>query len=474
MKALILSLITSLVSVHVLAADKPNIIVLVADDLGYADVGYHGFPAAKEVLTPNIDRLAASGTVFRQGYVAFSTCGPSRASLLTGRSASRFGIEDNDQPLSKDEILLPKLLKPRGYVSAAIGKWHLGIDKGIDALERGFDFRYGNDSGSGDYFMAKTELPPCWKNGTERPRAYGNYITDAYVDEAAQFIKRSKSQPFFLYLGFNAPHSPFRVYQQQVEKLVAQRPHWQPVYERMKAQGKFPAYDFGKFKGKDLDQDILRLCYLTMLMNADEGIGKVLATLDSEGLREKTLVYFLSDNGAALHRPNDLGGVNLPLREGKGTCFEGGVRVPYIMSWPGTITAGRNSDLLVSSMDIFSTAIGLAGGKIPKDRVIDGVNVMPHLDSADPYAAHQSLFFRRKVRDDWAIRVGNLKLIVDSEKIDAPQGHLFDLKNDRSETQDISSQQQAEKKELRDIFLTKINPELRDPPKGGKSKKNDE
>ena len=322
--------------------------------------------------------------------------------------------------------------------------------------------------------MASTDLPPCWKNGTEKPRTYGKYISDAYVDEAAQFVKRSKKQPFFLYLTFNAPHSPFRVYQQQVKKLVAERPRWKPVFERMKAQGKFPAYDFGNFKGNDLDQEILRLCYLTMLMNADEGIGKLLDTLESEGLRQKTLIYFLSDNGAALHRPNDLGGVNLPLREGKGTCFEGGVRVPYIMSWPGTIAAGHTSNLVVSSMDIFPTAIALAGGRIPTDRVIDGVNVMPHLDSADPYAAHQLLFFRRKYRNDYAIRVRNLKLMVDSKLIDEPLGHLFDLETDMAEAKDLTSQQQAKKEDLRDYFLKKINPELRDPPKGSNKKEHDE
>jgi hypothetical protein len=171
MKIQIITLVGVLsVSAAVFAAEsRPNVLVILTDDQGYADAGFQGFPASKEVLTPNLDKLAASGIVFHNGYTAFSTCGPSRASLLTGRSASRFGVEENDVHPPTDEILIPHLLKPQGYISAAFGKWHLGTGKGETPLERGFDYYYGDIPAQKDYFMKRLNDPPSWENGTEKP-----------------------------------------------------------------------------------------------------------------------------------------------------------------------------------------------------------------------------------------------------------------------------------------------------------------
>jgi len=433
------------------AAMQPNVIVLLTDDQGYADVGFQGLPASKDVLTPHLDKLAASGIIFRNAYVAFSTCAPSRASLLTGRSASRFGVEENEVPLPPDEIVLARILKQQGYVSAAVGKWHLGEAPGELPLDRGFDCYWGDIPSPKDYFMKRLDDPPSWKSGSEKPREYGRYITDACTDEAVQFIKRHKDKPFFAYVAYNAPHSPFRTYETLVRRVVEQRPQWKPVYERMKAEAKFPAYDFGPFKNSDKDQEILRLCYISMLLAVDDGVGKIIQTLEDEGLRKNTLIFYLSDNGAALARPNDLGGVNIPLRSGKGSVYDGGCRVPYVMSWPETLPSGQTSDLIVSSMDIFSTTIELAGGKVPQDRVIDGVNLMPFLTGAKTGAAHEQLFFRRKGRNAWAIRAGDYKWVWnpgrgrEQRNTDpflgpehSPDGGLYDVQNRISEDEDLS------------------------------------
>ncbi len=477
MKIQIITLVGVLsVSAAVFAAEsRPNVLVILTDDQGYADAGFQGFPASKEVLTPNLDKLAASGIVFHNGYTAFSTCGPSRASLLTGRSASRFGVEENDVHPPTDEILIPHLLKPQGYISAAFGKWHLGTGKGETPLERGFDYYYGDIPAQKDYFMKRLNDPPSWENGTEKPRAYGRYVTDAYTDEAVQFIKRNKDKPFFAYVAYNAPHSPFRTYESLVKRVVEQRPRWRPVYERMKAQGKFPAYDFGKFKGNDLDMEILRLCYISMLLAVDDGVEKIIQTLEAEGLRENTLIFYMSDNGAALARPNDLGGVNIPLRSGKGSVYDGGCRVPYVMSWPGTIAAGKTSELMVSNMDIFATAVELARGTVPSARVIDSVNLMPYITGGKTGPVHDQLIFRRKGRNAWSIRSGDYKWVWNPGKkkdqhIDDPflgpeknpTGGLYDVQHRISEDEDLSNQYPEKKKELMKLF-EKVTEDLPEP-----------
>jgi len=445
---------------------RPNVVVFLLDDLGYADVGFHGLPASADVYTPNIDRLAESGTIYTNGYVAYSVCGPSRASLMTGRSGSRFGFHDNSAVLPADQITIPELLKPLGYQSAAIGKWHLGEEKGQMPTDRGFDYYWGDIPKQKDYFMRVLEDPPSWKDGTESPRAYGRYVTDAYTDEAVQFIKRSKDKPFFLYVAYNAPHSPFLVFEPLVQRVVKARPQWAPVYQRMKDHSThkpaspFPAYNFGTFKGENLDQDILRLCYLGMLLAADDGIGKVLDTLEADGLRENTLVFFMSDNGAALSRPNDLGGVNLPLRYGKDSVFEGGVRVPYVMSWPGKIDAGVRSEMMVSSMDIFPTAVALAGGKMPEDRIFDGTDLTPHLNSKDPYAAHDTLFFPRKNPKIYSVRVGDFKWVMDPGRIDTSQGALFNARADMTESEDLADRIPEQLETIREKYLDQIIPTL--------------
>lgn len=445
--------------------DQPNVIVIVTDDQGYADAGFQNLPASSQVFTPNIDNLAQSGIVFKNAYVAVSTCSPSRASLLTGRSATRFGVEDNGRYADTTEVIIPKAIASQGYATGAFGKWHLGQCPGTTPTGRGFDHYYGDMEKNKDYFMSVVSDPPCWKDGTKSPGENGRYITDAYTDEAITFIENNKDKPFFAYVAYNAPHSPFKTTRQLLDRVVEARPEWAPVYERMKNEtDKWNGdnYNFGKFKGTDLDQDALRLTYISMLLAADDGVGKIIETLEQNNLREKTLIFYLSDNGAALSRPNDLGGVNLPLRSGKGSVYDGGVRVPYVMSWPGVITPGVDNERIVSSMDIFSTTVELAGASIPNDRVIDGVNLIPYLTGEKQGQPHEALFFRRKDRNSWSIRQGDFKWVYNGKTNEEPEGGgLYDIQNDISESVELSDSHVDIKNELSALFyeLTKDLPE---------------
>ncbi|MFH6772945.1 sulfatase-like hydrolase/transferase [Gaetbulibacter aestuarii] len=450
--------------------EKPNVIVIITDDQGYADVGFQNLPASSQVLTPNLDKLARSGIVFKNGYVAFSTCSPSRASLLTGRSSSRFGVEDNNRYVDSTEIIIPKAISSQGYISGAFGKWHIGKEPGTKPLDRGFDYYYGDMAKNKDYFMKVVQDPPCWVNGLKSPGENGRYITDAYTDEAITFIEKNKETPFFAYIAYNAPHSPFLTTRQLVERVVQERSEWAPIYEKMKKETKKwkgDQYYFGKFLIEDLDEDILRLCYISMLLAADDGVGKIMETLEKNNLRENTLIFYLSDNGAALARPKDLGGVNLPLRSGKGSVYDGGIRVPFVMSWPGKLKPGINNDLIVSSMDIFSTTIALSGAQNPDDRIIDGVNLIPFLIGNKKGQAHSSLFFRRADRNFWAIRKGHYKWVfhqnrnVKKKNHEPEGGGLFDVQNDISESQDLSQGLSSKREELSKLYneLTEDFPE---------------
>ncbi len=455
------------------AQRPPNVIVILTDDQGYADAGFQGLPASKQALTPNFDRLAREGVVFRNGYVAFSTCGPSRQSLLTGRSASRFGVEENGFFGSASEVLVPRAIKDTGYVSAMFGKWHCGPEGdttgAMSPKGRGFDGAYLTSAQ--DFFMKKTPHPKAWKDGGMRD--YGPYVTDAITDEALAFIHANKEQPFFAYIAHHAPHSPFCTKEPLMRRIVEHAPEYQAAYERMKthtsAKGRkasyvAPDFDFGNFKGTDLDQELLRLTYLSMLLAVDDGVGKLLDTLKSEGLRENTLIFYLSDNGGALARPNDLGGVNLPLRGGKGSVYDGGVRVPFVMSWPGVLPQGAtNTSATVSSMDIFTTTVELAGGKVPTDRVIDGVNVIPFLTGKKAGTPHETLFFRRLGRQAWSLRNGDYKLddVTMQPKMlrkggEASQypegGGFYDVQNDITELKDLSADFADKKKASRRLY----------------------
>ncbi len=389
---------------------KPNIVLILADDLGYADVGFNG---STEIPTPNIDRIAKNGAVFTNGYVSYAVCGPSRAGLITGRYQNRFGYTRNplfapDDPnvgLPLTEKTLADELKTAGYTNGIIGKWHLGAHESLKPKNRGFDQFYGFLTGGHDYFPENlvlndlTDVQNDW--AWYRTKLLRNdarveeteYLTDAFSREAVSFIQNNGTNPFFLYLAYNAPHTPL----QATEKYLERFAHI---------------------------QDAKRRTYSAMVSALDDGVGRVLDALEQQGILENTIVIFLSDNGGPEH---DNASDNGPLREGKGSFHEGGVRVPFAMQWPSQIPAGITYHEPVISLDIFVVACAAAG--VQPQNELDGVNIVPFITGEKTGSPHEALFWTNPDRNHYAIRQGAHKLV--NEK--PVRNQVFDLTADVSE-----------------------------------------
>lgn len=389
----------------------PNIIVILADDLGYGDVGYNG---CSDIPTPNIDALVTNGVRCSNGYSTHPFCSPSRAALLTGRYQQRFGHEN--QPLEDghnerlglpmSEVLLPQLLKPAGYVCGALGKWHLGAALNFHPAQRGFDEFYGFLDGSSDYLNA-TLL-----RGETRVKET-RYLTDAFTEEAESFITRHASQPFFLYLAYNAPHAPYQATQEYLDRV-----------------------------SYITDPD--RQTYAAMVVALDDGVGAVAQTLQSLNLLNNTLIFFLSDNGAPDLPFTEVS--NLPLRGFKGDVYEGGIHVPFVIQWSGQVPASAVYAPLVSSLDIVATATAVAGVTLPTDRVYDGVNLIPYLtgQQTSPIRTLVWRWFGLGAETGppgcldtiYAIRRGSLKLVQENVTTNPA---LYNLPADVGETTDLSA-----------------------------------
>ena len=400
---------------------KPNVIFILADDLGYADVGFQG---ARDFETPNLDRLAASGVRFTNAYVTHPYCSPSRAAILTGRYQQRFGHEHNppyrpeDDSIGTpvDEVFLSQTMRDAGYRTAAIGKWHLGDAKRFLPQSRGFDEFFGFSGGGFNYYGVGgrgERATHIIRNGETVPPAQISYLTDDFTDEAVSFINRNRERPFFLYLAYNAVHAP----DQAPQKYIDRASH----------------IEFGQ-----------RSVYAAMAIAMDDGVGRVIEALEKTGLRENTLVCFLSDNGGR----RDIAD-NFPLRGHKGLLFEGGVRVPFVMSWPGRLPKETKYDHPVSSLDLFPTAASIAGASTAKSKPLDGINLIPFLTGQNRSAPHESLYWREIGGQGYAVRHGRYKLVkpaaVDHE-------FLFDLDDDPYERRDLSAAKPAVVTELRELY----------------------
>lgn len=395
------------------ASRAPNAIVILADDLGYADVGFQGL---QDFATPNIDALAAAGIRFTNGYVSHPYCSPSRAGLLTGRYQHRFGHVHNPKfrageglPLS--ESLLPEVLSDQGYVSALVGKWHLGDGPEYHPLQRGFDEFFGFLGGGHDYFEstdrdAREYLIPLEANGEELP--VEGYLTDQLTDAALDFVRRNAAQPFFLYLAYNAPHGPLQAPPEHLDRV-------------------------------DSIADTRRRTYAAMVTALDDGVGRLVAALGDLGLTDDTLVFFLSDNGGPT--PANASD-NSPLRATKGTVYEGGVRVPFVVSWPGQLAEGESYDPPVSALDIFPTLVAVAGGE-PREG-LDGVDLLPFLTGAESGAPHERLFWHTDAGDQHALRQAGYKLVRVLDR----EAELYAIDTDISEESDISPDEAARAGEL--------------------------
>lgn len=440
--------------------NKPNIIIILADDLGQTDISLYGHPWIK---TPNIDKIGLEGVTFTNGYISSPICSPSRAGLLTGRYQNRFGHElqpnhrylknmleyvvfkimPRFKPLSPvksrkvpsaeerlrqglppSEITLAEFLKKYDYATALTGKWHLGSADFALPCARGFDYQYGfyeaftlyaepeqegivNMPISKDYMdyhqwrqaSGRTGNCAILRNCCEEQEEL-KYLTDALTDEALKFIDEHSGQPFFLYLPYNAPHAP----------LQAQKKY-------------FDEFAFIK--------DPVKRVYAAMIKNLDDEVGRVLDRLDSLQIAENTIVVFLSDNGGATKNGTT---DNHPYRGGKFTNFEGGLKVPFMMRYPALITKGIRYDEPVISLDIFATVAAAIGASLPHDRIYDGVNLLPYVRKEKSGVPHQQLFWRSDFNK--AVLEGNWKLIV-NEFDNSLQ--LYDLSKDISESNNLAA-----------------------------------
>lgn len=369
----------------------PNIIVILADDLGYNDVGFTG---ETEIKTPVLDRLAEGGVIFENGYVTHPYCGPSRAGLLTGRYQARFGMENNvtyspDDPymgLPLSEATLADHLKGAGYKTAIFGKWHLGAAPHFQPNNRGFDYFYGFLDGGHNYFPQDIAVnaggywAPIIRNKT--PTVFTDYLTTALSQDAVSFIRQHKDTPYFIYMSYNAPHAPLQAPQKFLDK-----------YSHI----------------EDLD----RRTYAAMVDAMDEGIGLLVQALKETGQFENTLIFFLSDNGGvypeAWMAESDWAD-NTPFRRGKVSLLEGGVHVPFIAHWPDGLPQVMRFKGLVSSLDIAATSAAITTGPSSSGDGFEGVNLIPFLTEKNGESPHQALFWRLEEADHlWAVRTPSAK-----------------------------------------------------------------
>jgi arylsulfatase A len=417
---------------------KPNVIIILIDDYGWSDASCYG---SKFYKTPNVDRLAAEGVRFTDGYAACPVCSPTRASIMTGKYPARLHLTDwlpgrgdrPDQKLLKPEIeqqlplaevTLAEALKANGYATAHIGKWHLGGD-GFLPQDQGFDLNIGGDhTGSPASYFAPYEAVNK-KDGAKRKIpgldnvASGEYLTDRLTTEAEKFIEANKSKPFFIYLSHYAVHIPLKAKQELVDK-----------YKNEGGVGKQT-----------------NAIYAAMIESVDQSVGRVLKKLEDLKLADNTFVVFTSDNGglSVIEGPNTPATINSPLREGKGFLYEGGIRVPWIIKWPGVTKAGTVSTVPVSSIDLYPTILEATGTSMPKGVKPDGISLVSLLKEEkapkrDALYWHYPHYSNQGGRPGGVIREGDWKLI---EFYDDGRWELFDVRKDKGESRNVVEEQKA-------------------------------
>lgn len=388
------------------AAARPNLVLILADDLGYGEIGAFG---GREVPTPNIDALARSGTLFTDGYASSPQCAPTRAGLMTGRYQQRFGFHFNPPPpthpafqrfgLPAAEVTLASELRRLGYVNGLIGKWHLGFKPMHHPLRRGFDRFFGFLAGGHVYVG---DDPDVTFYSDRRVVHERQYLTRAFARESVAFIRRHARKPFFLYAAFNATHLPL-----QAEAGMVAR--------------------FGHIPSRK------RRIFAAMLAHLDEAVGSIVAALKDRGLLERTVVAFVTDNGCVTAKSSCR---NAPFRGGKGMLYEGGIRVPFILSWRGTIPVGRRFRHPVTTLDLFPTFLAAAGAAGADPR-LDGVNLLPFVTSHAAGQPHSRLFWG--TLRFGAVRQGDWKLL---ELSSAPV-QLYNLRQDPSESRNLAASRPA-------------------------------
>ncbi|MDT8301211.1 MAG: sulfatase-like hydrolase/transferase [Sedimentisphaerales bacterium] len=386
------------------AAELPNIILIMADDLGYGDIGCYG---SKKIRTPNIDALAREGLKFTDYHSNCPVCSPTRAALLTGRYQQRCGIEGvvtaanhRHTGMALEEVTFAEVLKKRGYATGIFGKWHVGYSVEFNPARQGFDEFIGYVSGNVDYHshIDQAGFDDWWKKSEKIPEE--GYSTDLITEHGVDFIERHKDRPFCLYLPHEAPHYPYQGRKDPPERLSGGR------------------------KGKKAKGDEIPRAYKEMVEVMDEGIGRIVETVKRLGLERKTFIFFCSDNGATKNGSNGV------LAGYKGSLWEGGHRVPAVAYWPGKIKAGTTTDQTVLGMDLFATMTSIAGADLPASLKLDGVNLLPMLTEGAGLPK-RTLFWRYKKQK--AVRKGPWKLLVQNN-----QSKLYNLDEDLGEKENLA------------------------------------
>ena len=410
-----------LLAIHVClkAGERPNFIIILADDLGYGDLGYTG---STQIKTPHIDQLAERGVIFTNGYVTGPICSPSRAGLLTGRHNCEFGYYTNpdlppDQQLQinreysglpVNEVTLADRLAELGYINGLIGKWHLGSLPQFHPLKRGFQEFWGYVNGGHDYYLtvprSETKIRYRWPiECNYKQQGELTYLTDDKGSECVDFIKRHKDESFFLFASFNAPHIPLQAPEAD-----------QALYSFV--------------------EDERRRTYCAMVHRLDVNVGRIIEELKQQGLYEHTVIVFLSDNGGYL---NNNVSINAPFRGQKGTLYEGGVHVPFIISYPKEYKSGTVYEKPVSALDILPTFVAFAGGKIGPEEDVHGVDLTPFIKGDLATGPHEYLFWN--FQGFSAVRMGDMKLLNMPDRFPL----LFDLSTDISEQNDLADKERV-------------------------------
>lgn len=409
--------------------NRPNVIIILTDDMGWADAGFNG---CTDIPTPALDKLAGEGVVCQQGYVSAPYCSPSRAGLLTGRYQSRFGHDCNPPydperddigtPLS--ERFVSDYLKSSGYQTCAIGKWHLGDGEKFMPNQRGFDHWFGFGAGGTNYWGLPTRPDKAiFRNKKQVEQTELSYLTDDFSDEAVSFIKQNRDKPFFIYLSYNAPHAPNHATAHHLEKTSH--------------------IEYGG-----------RSVYGAMVAAVDEGVGKIDSTLERLGIKENTLLIFLSDNGGRAEFAD-----NRPYRGHKGMIFEGGIRVPFFLTWPKSLPKGVTYDKAIISLDILPTILAATQTDAQLKNPLDGTNLIPYLQGDNQRPPHQTLFWRAVNGFEYAVRKDEFKLYKSAYK---DKYLLFNLNEDSYERHDIAAAHPGKVAQLKKAY-EKWNKEMKPP-----------
>jgi len=407
------------------APDRPNIVLIITDDMGYADLACYG---AKDVRTPQIDRLARAGVRLTDFYSNGVLCTPTRAGLISGRYQQRYGVETalgsqgtegSDRGLAANGRTLPALLKARGYATALVGKWHLGYRPDQSPSAHGFDYFFGLKSGYHDYYTHRGNdtQPDLWEN--DRQVEEPGYMTDLITARSVRFIQQNAGRPFFIDVAYNAPHWPYQ-------------PPDRPSVARDNARHLMPG-DTATSTRAD---------YVAMVERVDRGVGEIMAALERLGLARNTLVIFTNDNGGEWLANNG------PFFNRKWTVWEGGIRVPMIARWPGRIPPRRVSSQMGITMDLTASVLAAAGATIPPEARLEGMNLLPILQGTSP-PMERTLFWRAIVggRSQRAVRSGNWKLVVDGTHT-----FVYDLSTDPGERRDLANRRQDVARRLRPLL----------------------